>query len=84
MLKNIENRYKYLNLRSEILRAGFEKEDDFANFIKMKPRTFKSRLMGLTPFTINEIKIISFKLKEISGADERFEFPYLFKEVSEN
>ena len=83
MLKNIENRYKYLNLRSEILRAGFEKEDDFAKFINMKPRTLKSRLMGLTPFTISEIKNISFKLKEISGADERIEFPYLFKEVSE-
>lgn len=83
MLKNIENRYKYLNLRSEILRAGFEKEDDFAKFINMKPRTLKSRLMGLTPFTISEIKKISFKLKEISGADERIEFPYLFKEVSE-
>ena len=83
MLRNIENRYRYLNLRSEILRAGFEKEDDFAKYINMKPRTLKSRLMGLTPFTISEIKNISFKLKEISGADERIEFPYLFKEVSE-
>ena len=33
MLKNIENKYKYHNLRSEILRSGFEKDDDFAKKI---------------------------------------------------
>ena len=80
MLKNIENKYRYHNLRSEILRSGFEKEDDFANYIDMKPRTLKNKLMGKSPFTISEIKIISFKLKEVSGADERLEFKYLFKE----
>ncbi len=79
-MKNICNRYKYHNLRSEILRSGFEKEDDFADFINMKPRTLKSKLMGKTSFTIHEIKMISYKLKEVSGADERLEFKYLFKE----
>ena len=48
MLKNIENKYRYHNLRSEILRSGFEKEDDFANYIDMKPRTLKNKLMELT------------------------------------
>lgn len=80
MLKNIENKYKYHNLRSEILRSGFEKEDDFATFIDMKPRTLKNKLMGKSPFTIHEIKLISYKLKDVSGADERLEFKYLFKE----
>ena len=80
MLKNIENKYRYHNLRSEILRSGFEKEDDFANYIDMKPRTLKNKLMGKSPFTISEIKTISYKLKEVSGADERLEFKYLFKE----
>jgi hypothetical protein len=76
----LKNRYKYHNLRGEILRCGFEKEDNFAAVINMQPRTFKSKLMGKTPFTINEIKLISYKLKEFSGSDERLEFKYLFKE----
>lgn len=76
----LKNRYKYHNLRGEILRCGFEKEDNFANFINMQPRTFKSKLMGKTPFTIHEIKLISYKLKELLGSSERLEFKYLFKE----
>ena len=80
MVKNIKSRYKYHNLRGEILKCGFEKEDDFAACINMQARTFKSKLMGKTPFTINEIKLISYKLKELSGSDERLEFKYLFKE----
>lgn len=76
----LKNRYKYHNLRGEILRCGFEKEDNFAAFINMQPRTFKSKLMGKTPFTIHEIKLISYKLKELSGSNERLEFKYLFKE----
>ena len=82
-MKNIGNKYKYHHLRSEILRSGFEKEDDFANYINMNPRTLKSKLMGKTPFNIQEIKTISYKLKEVSGADERLEFKYLFKEVGD-
>lgn len=80
MLENIKNKYKYHNLRGEILKCGFDKEDNFATCINMQPRTFKSKLMGKTPFTINEIKLISYKLKEISGSNERLEFKYLFKE----
>ena len=76
----LKNRYKYHNLRGEILRCGFEKEDNFATYINMQPRTFKSKLMGKTPFTINEIKLISYKLKEFSGSSDRLEFKYLFKE----
>lgn len=79
MLKNTKTKYIYNNLRSEIIRAGFNKEDEFAECIEMKPRTLKSRLMGKTPFNIDEIKVISFKLKEITGADERKDFKYLFK-----
>ena len=80
MLSNKKSRYKYHNLRGEILRCGFEKDDEFANCINMQPRTFKSKLMCKTPFTIKEIKLISYKLKELSGYDERLEFKYLFKE----
>ena len=80
MQKNIKSKYKYHNLRGEILRCGFAKEDEFATCINMQPRTFKSKLMGKTPFTINEIKLISYKLKDLSGSDERLEFKYLFKE----
>lgn len=76
----LKNRYKYHNLRGEILRCGFEKEDNFAAVINMQPRTFKSKLMGKTPFTIHEIKLISYKLKELMGSNERLEFKYLFKE----
>ena len=80
MRNNIKSKYKYHNLRGEILKCGFGKEDEFAIIINMQPRTFKSKLMGKTPFTINEIKLISYKLKELSGSDERLEFKYLFKE----
>lgn len=80
MQKVISNRYKYRNLRSEIVRNGFDNDIEFAKYIELDPRTFKGRLLGETLFTIEEINIISLALKEIAGTDERMEFKYLFEE----
>ena len=79
MLKAISNKYKYRHLRGAIVSNGFENDIEFARYIELDPRTFKSRLLGETPFTIDEIRLISFALQEIAGEDERLEFQYLFE-----